>query len=146
MIILDTDHISLLQHHDSLEGQKLLQRLDASTDRDIVTTVITVEEQMRGWLQVIARYRELQQQTHYYDKLIDFIRFFSKWKILPLSESSVKVFQDLQQARVRIATTDLKIAAISLANNATLLTRNSRDFQLVPGLHFEDWSSLTDSP
>jgi tRNA(fMet)-specific endonuclease VapC len=134
----------LLQHADSPEGQRLLQRLDTSPDRDIVTTVITVEEQMRGWLQVIARYRELQQQADYYDKLIDFIRFFNKWKILPMRESAVLIFRDLQQARVRIATTDLKIAAISLANQATLLTRNSRDFQLVPGLHVEDWTRMTD--
>jgi tRNA(fMet)-specific endonuclease VapC len=54
MIILDTDHISLLQHPDSTEGQRLVQRLAVSFDRDIVTTVVTVEEQMRGWLQVIA--------------------------------------------------------------------------------------------
>lgn len=139
MIILDTDHISLLQHSDSEEGQKLARRLVASPDRDIVTTVVTVEEQMRGWLQVIARYRDPQQQSAYYDKLIEFIRFFDRWKILPFGEIAVRAFRDFQQARVRIATTDLKIAAISLASNATLLSRNLRDFQQVPGLHVENW-------
>ena len=94
MIILDTDHISLLQHPDSAEGQRLLKRLTDSPDQEIVTTVITVEEQMRGWLQVIARYRDLRQQATYYDKLIDFIRFFSKWKILPLQESAVADISD----------------------------------------------------
>jgi tRNA(fMet)-specific endonuclease VapC len=83
MIILDTDHISLLQHPDSVDGQRLVERLAVSADPDIVTTVITVEEQMRGWLQVIARYRHPQQQSAYYDKLIAFVRFFSKWDILP---------------------------------------------------------------
>ncbi len=114
-----------------------MQRLDVSSDRDIVTTVITVEEQMRGWLQVIARYRELQQQADYYDKLVAFIHFFSKWKILPMGESAVRIFRDLQQSRLRVATTDLKIAAISLANDATLLTRNLSDFQHIPGLRIE---------
>ena len=47
MIILDTDHISLLQHSDSIEGQRVIERLAASADPDIVTTVITAEEQMR---------------------------------------------------------------------------------------------------
>jgi tRNA(fMet)-specific endonuclease VapC len=140
MIILDTDHISLLQHPDSEEGQRLVQRLAASSDRDIVTTVVTVEEQMRGWLQVIARYRDLQQQAAYYDKLIEFIRFFGRWRILPLGESAVQVFRNLQRDRVRVATTDLKIAAISLASRATLLSRNSKDFGQVPGLHVEDWT------
>lgn len=139
MIILDTDHISFLQHSGSEEGQKLALRLVASPDRDIVTTVVTVEEQMRGWLQVIARYRDPQQQSAYYDKLIEFIRFFSRWKILPFSEVAVQAFRDFQQARVRIATTDLKIAAISIASSATLLSRNLRDFQQVPGLQVENW-------
>ena len=142
MIILDTDHISLLQHSDSPEGQRLIQRLATSRDPDIVTTVITVEEQMRGWLQVIARYRDLQQQSAYYDKLTDFIRFFGKWRILPLGELAVQTFRDLQQARVRIATTDLKIAAIALASKAVLLSRNSCDFKQVPGLRVEDWTVM----
>ena len=142
MIILDTDHISLLQHPDSAEGKRLLKRLSDSADQEIVTTVITVEEQMRGWLQVIARYRDLRQQATYYDKLIDFIRFFSKWKILPLQESAVHIFQTLQAGKVRIATTDLKIAAITLSYAATLLSRNSQDFRLVPGLHVEDWTTV----
>jgi tRNA(fMet)-specific endonuclease VapC len=42
-------------------------------------------------------------------------------------------------AMVRIATLDLKIAAISVASNALLLTANRRDFEKVPGLRFENW-------
>jgi len=41
---------------------------------------------------------------------------------------------------VRIATLDLRIAAITIANNAVLLTRNTSDFSRVPGLTFEDWT------
>jgi tRNA(fMet)-specific endonuclease VapC len=140
MIVLDTDHISLLQPPDSEEGQPLRQRLAASPDRDIVTTVITVEEQMRGWLQVIARYHDLRQQAAYYDKLIEFIRFFSRWTILPVGESAVQVLRDLKISRVRIAVTDLKIAAVTLATDATLLSRNAKDFAQVPGLRVEDWT------
>jgi tRNA(fMet)-specific endonuclease VapC len=102
--------------------------------------VVTVEEQMRGWLAVIARYRDLQQQAAYYDRLIAFIRFYCCWKILPFQESAVNVFRDLQQSRPRIGTTDLKIAAIAMANRATLLSRNLRDFDRVPGIHVEDWT------
>jgi tRNA(fMet)-specific endonuclease VapC len=142
MIILDTDHVSLLQHSDSAEGQRLIQRLAASPDPDIVTTVITVEEQMRGWLQVIARYRDPKQQSTYYDKLIEFVRFFGNWKILPFGDPAVQTLRDLQQARVRVATTDLKIAAITLASQALLLSRNASDFKQVPNLRVEDWTAV----
>ena len=36
---------------------------------------------------------------------------------------------------------DLKIASIALANDATLLTRNTNDFRRVPGLRIADWLS-----
>jgi len=35
---------------------------------------------------------------------------------------------------------DLRIAAIAIANDLTLLTRNAIDFERVPNLHFEDWT------
>ena len=41
--------------------------------------------------------------------------------------------------KVRISTSDLKIASIVLVNNALLLTRNTSDFDHVPGLRIENW-------
>ena len=35
---------------------------------------------------------------------------------------------------------DLKIAAIAMANNATLLARNLKDFGKIPTLQVEDWA------
>lgn len=35
---------------------------------------------------------------------------------------------------------DLLIASIVLANKATLVTRNVRDFQQIPGLKIENWA------
>lgn len=46
----------------------------------------------------------------------------------------------LTGAKVRVGTKDLRIASIVLANNATLLTRNNRDFSRVPDLRSEDWT------
>jgi tRNA(fMet)-specific endonuclease VapC len=40
---------------------------------------------------------------------------------------------------VRIGTSDLKTAAITLANNGLLITANKRDFEQVPELRFENW-------
>jgi hypothetical protein len=65
MIVLDTDHISVLQHPDSAEAETLAERLAASPDRAIVTSVDTLEEQMRAWLAVIARQKDPERQAVY---------------------------------------------------------------------------------
>jgi len=35
---------------------------------------------------------------------------------------------------------DLRIASIAIANQITLLTRNTVDFERIPNLLFEDWT------
>jgi tRNA(fMet)-specific endonuclease VapC len=61
--------------------------------------------------------------------------------IVSYDEKAAAEFERPRQAKIRIGTMDLKIAAIALANNATLLTRNLSDFGKVPDLRAEDWSA-----
>ncbi len=35
---------------------------------------------------------------------------------------------------------DIRIAAIVLANNGIMVTRNHKDFSLIPNLQIEDWT------
>ena len=60
MIVLDTDHFMILQTGKGLAFNALSSRIDASVDQDFVTTVITFEEHMRGWLATIRSARESQ--------------------------------------------------------------------------------------
>ncbi len=43
-------------------------------------------------------------------------------------------------AATQVWASDLHIAAIVLAHNALLITRNLQDFQRIPNLRLEDWT------
>jgi tRNA(fMet)-specific endonuclease VapC len=139
MIILDTDHFTVLRYADDSRYPILTQRLLASEDRQVVTTVVTVEEQMRGWLAEISRWRDIGRQRTAYDRLAVLVEFLNEWEILLIDDPVVEQFNNLRRQRIRIGTQDLKIAAIALANRALLLSANLRDFRHVPGLNVQNW-------
>ena len=138
MILLDTDHLSLLQVRDAPAAFALHARLEDSPD-EVVTTVITLEEQMRGWLALLHRVPEVTRQVAYYERLLRLVGFFASWAVLPFDQRAATTFAWLRQQGVRIGTMDLKIAAIALEHQALVLSGNLRDFHQVPGLHVEDW-------
>ena len=47
----------------------------------------------------------------------------------------------LRQQFRRLGTRDLRIAAIALSINATVITRNAKDFGQIPNLSIEDWTT-----
>jgi tRNA(fMet)-specific endonuclease VapC len=139
VIILDTDHIVTLKHENDPHWNTLTTNLVSSADQDFATTAITVEEQNRGWLALINRYTDVHKQIPAYARLIELIRFFADWRIMPFGEAAANEFVCLRKERIRIGTLDLKIASIALVNDATLLSANLRDFEQVPGLCVENW-------
>jgi len=138
MILLDTDHFSVLTDRRHSQHAPLVEELSRSAD-PVEIPVIAVEEQMRAWLAQVRRIREFQKQIYPYDRLIRLIETLVEWEIARWSEPAVHEFTRLRTARIRIGTQDLKIAAIALANDATLLSANLRDFEQVPGLRVENW-------
>ncbi|MCE9526220.1 MAG: type II toxin-antitoxin system VapC family toxin [Planctomycetales bacterium] len=138
--ILDTDHVSELQFMESEVAQRLLAKL-RPVFLEVAVTIISAEEQMRGWLAAIHAQKSARNQIRPYHQLSEFLQFYGKWIIVPWSEQSVSTFESLKHQKLKIGTMDLKIASIALATNAVLLTRNLADFQQVPGLIVEDWLS-----
>jgi len=139
--VLDTDHMSALEWGSGAVGQRLLARLNALPEGDAATTIITFEEQTRGWLSVLARARSLNEQVEAYRRLNGLLRNYLKIEVLDFDARAAGEFKRLQDLRLRVGTMDLKIAAIALAQSATVLTRNLKDFGLVPGLRIEDWTA-----
>lgn len=140
MLLLDTDHLVEYQKGTSAESRRLKERLEGSAE-PVGTTIITVEEIMRGWMAAVRRIRDPRGQISAYIKLRQLFRFFATWQVLDWNEPAASRYDALKRAKTRVGTMDLKIASIALANDATLLTRNTNDFGKVPALRVEDWMS-----
>lgn len=53
MYLLDTDHISLMDRK-TAEGQRIRARLSSIPPDDVNASVVSFEEQVRGWVAAIA--------------------------------------------------------------------------------------------
>ncbi len=134
MILLDTDHLSVLSNRLAKGHTPLVQRMTASADQDLGIPVVCVEEQCRGWLALINQASDVRQQVEPYDRLMKLIDFLGNWPIVPFDTPAVDEFERMRVRRVRAGTQDLKIACTAVVRGALLLTANLRDFRLVPGL------------
>jgi len=138
--VLDTDHLSLFQR----EHPTVTQRLNQINFVNTAITVVTLEEQMKGWLNVINKYNDQPSQSEKlilaYKGLRDGIEYLNKLRLLDFNQPAYNVYQELVCQRIRIGTRDLRIAAIALSINAILVTRNTKDFAKVPNLQIEDWT------
>lgn len=134
--ILDTDILTLFQKQNYL----VKQRVNSLKPEAIAITAIAVEEQMRGWLDVIRQSSESQRLKWGYLGLRQGVEFFNSIRILDFDEKANSCYLELKGQKIRVGTQDLRIAAIVISHNAILVTRNQRDFSRIPGLEFEDWT------
>ena len=138
MYVLDTDHMSVLERGGT-SALTLTLKLSALSDSQIGTSIISYEEQCKGWLAKTSREKD-DALVRAYLQLGQHLEIYAGMTVLPYDANAHGVFQELQAQKLRVGTQDLKIAAIILANDATLLTRNTQDFSRVPNLKFEDWT------
>ena len=139
MYLFDIDHMSLIEHG-GMEYERIKARLRSMPPDDVATTIISYEEQTRGWLARIAQMTTPERQTTVYSQLKRQLRNYCDIAVVEFDSTAAVVFKRLRQEGIRIGTMDLKIAAIALANDAMVITRNTQDFSRVPDLKFEDWS------
>lgn len=140
MVILDTDHLTVIQRQSEPSFSFLSARLRHISPNEIYTTIVSVEEQMRGWLAVIGRAKKTPQQIAAYHRLHALFSFFAATSVLDFDQPAAEIFVQLRRSRSRLGSMDLKIAAIARSRDATILSRNLSDFRRVPGLMVEDWT------
>lgn len=138
--LLDTDHISFLQRRSGLEYGALAVRIAQHRPADFAFSVVSFHEQVLGAHTFISRVRTTADVIRGYTLLLEILQGFVAAPVLPFDAAAAAVFDRLRAQRIRVATMDLRIAAIALSRGLVLLTRNIGDFSRVPGLVTEDWT------
>jgi tRNA(fMet)-specific endonuclease VapC len=75
-----------------------------------------------------------------YTNMRAMLDYFRTVNVIDFDLQAHAYFSNLVRQKIRIGTQDLRIAAIALSRDATLVTRNRKDFSRVPGLKLTDWT------
>ena len=141
MIILDTDTLSIAQHPDSAAAKVLRRRMVALPATQFVgTTIITYEEQTRGWFTFLSKARQPAQRIEAYARLLKHLDNWRLMNVLPFDDRAEADYASLRSLKLKLGASDLKIAAIARVNDGLLLSRNLQDFGKIPHLRVEDWT------
>jgi tRNA(fMet)-specific endonuclease VapC len=140
MFLLDTDHISL-----ALRGNpKIVSQLQNLRKSQWAVSVISIQEIFNGWISVLNDPRYKDQQVELYTRLWQSNEFFQRAQVLNFDASADTTYKQLLQKHPHLnkhrLEKDVKIASVAIASQAIMVTRNQRDFTLIPGLQIQDWS------
>lgn len=134
--VLDTDILSLLQHGHAT----VVSHVSQNPAGEVAISIITVEEQLTAWYTLLRRAKKTTDLVPVYERMTQTVCFLRRLPILTFSNVAAESYDRLRKQKPRTGRMDLRIAAVTLANNATLVTRNRGDFEGLAGLAIEDWS------
>jgi tRNA(fMet)-specific endonuclease VapC len=95
---------------------------------------------LSGWYAKVRKARTPPQIAGAYTRLTHAVTFLASVRVETFTEAAVLRYDGLRAGFRRMDKNDLRIAAIVLELGDTLVTRNTKDFQQIPGLVLEDWS------
>lgn len=138
MLIFDSDILTLYHKGHARLGE----RMRDESDTDVQTTIISRIELLRGRFDSVFKAATDAQLVRAQELLDQTERLLGLLPVLPVDLSAARQFTGLLKVKGlrKIRRGDILIASIALARNATLVTRNTRDFSLVPGLKIVNWA------
>jgi len=136
MYVLDTDMLSHL-----LRGHARVKERVAEATTEIVLTVATRIEQLQGRFAAVLKAEDGANLDRAQQRLHESEKDLNRFRTLLVDAAAAVEFDRLLRIKGlrRIGRGDLLIATITLANGATLVTRNVKHFRQVPRLRLENW-------
>lgn len=137
--LLDTDHVVILQTRPPVEFDRLVNRMNQRPASDFHIPIVAFHEQMLGWNAYVSHARNSDGVVRGYHRMYGLLEYFRDAQVVEFDSAAASHF-DHVRGSLRIGTMDLRIAAIALSRDMTVLTRNIVDFGRVPNLKCEDWT------
>jgi tRNA(fMet)-specific endonuclease VapC len=140
VFLLDTDHLGIVQRKTAPEHESLIRRMRQHPLGDFFVSIVSFHEQVMGWKAYIQRARGVEGPVRGYAMFQEILSDFTRMNVLPFDREAANVFTDLRKSGMRLGTMDLRIGSVALVHGLMVLTRNTRDFERIPGLQIEDWT------
>ena len=111
---------------------------------DVVITVVTVTEVMKGMLNLLQRMEKAGRDAQGFADFERAYQTLQSFAVVSFSPEADTQFTAFSPAVRRVGRPDCQIAAIALASGDTVVTRNTRHFAQIPGVVHEDWTRTGD--
>ena len=138
MIILDTNTMT----HFSYGQANVRKKIESVEEGEqLAVTLITWNELLRGRADNLLKAADEEELKKAMERFRQTEEMLADFLILPVDDETVRQFGRLRKEKKlkKIGRADLLIACIALAQDALLVTRNTKDFKLVTGLRLENW-------
>jgi tRNA(fMet)-specific endonuclease VapC len=139
MRLLDTNTATLLYYDrpSVVEHWQNTKRVDT-----VALPIVAYAELLRGRLDALIKAKNASDVERMQRFLLSAEAFVEQFEIVQFDAVALEHLTRLTTAKATrsIGLPDLLIASIALAQDATLVTRNTKDFNKVPNLKLENWA------
>lgn len=108
LYLFDTDHASLLQR-EGADGLRIRARSARVAPEQIVLSIVTYEEQVRGRLAELSKARTAADEKPRYAKLGQMLELYCMTQILPFDDAALATYENLLRQRLGVGTRSVRL-------------------------------------
>jgi tRNA(fMet)-specific endonuclease VapC len=120
---------------------KIINAIQKIGNERVAITIVTKVEMLRGRIDFLLKAENALSLSRAQALLMETEERLDAIEILPFDDGATMQFEQLitNSAMRKAGRADLLIASIVLSHQATLVTRNRKDFQRFPNLRLVNW-------
>lgn len=114
----------------------------ARLEHDVVISLVTRIEVLRGRFDAVVKAADGAAVLRAQELVLASETYLAEFRVLPFDINATAAFDRLREDKKvkKSGRNDLLNACVALAHDATLVTRNTKDYANIPGLKLENWA------